>query len=96
MDALHIYAQEYWHDEAYIVGTQAALGALRNAIDAALETGRGKAELFVSDGEGYTVHVMAESDETMGKLCAPYTDEFALDKRNRFGPWNILLQEKKL
>ncbi len=82
---LHLYAQPFWHAEAYIVGDREGLTALRDAIDAALDTGRGTASPFASDGEGYELEVLAVSTEDAWRLGVPYTDEMALDKRKGNG-----------
>ena len=37
---LHIYAQEIWHGDAFILGNKEALESLRAAIDAAFMKGR--------------------------------------------------------
>jgi hypothetical protein len=91
METLHIYSQEIWHDEAYIAGTHEALTLLRDAIDAALKTGTGRAECFVCDGEGYRIEVVATDDEKMDKMAVPYTDPNArASAGDNFGPWSLL------
>ena len=94
METLHIYAQGAWHEEAYIMGTPYALGCLRAAIDAAIRSGKGSAELFVKDGEGYTVHVLSASDSVMQEIAVPYTDEVAAAEPNERGPWTLLSDQK--
>jgi len=83
---LHLYAQAFWHDAAYIGGGRAALLALRDAINDALHKGDGSAEASTSDGEVYTVHVVAMSDEDAMRQLVPYTDECAAESR----PWSQL------
>ena len=92
METLHIYAQEIWHDEAYITGTPEALAMLRDAINTALETGTGRAECFVCDGEGYRIEVVQTTDEQIDKMVVPYTDECAREthESTKFGPWTLL------
>lgn len=92
METLHIYAQEIWHDDAYIAGTTEALKLLRDAIDAAIATGTGRAECFVCDGEGYRIEVVATTDEQIDKMAVPYTDECAKGDAEsmKFGPWALL------
>lgn len=88
---LHIYAQEIWHEPGYIIGTPEALLSLRDAITAALRTGRGDMESFVCDGEGYTVHVLAVLEAQMHRLVAPYTDPCAQDPDpGKTGPRTLL------
>lgn len=92
MTTLHIYAQEMWHDEAYIAGTREDLEMLRAAIDGALTDGRGQMQAFTCDGEGYTVHVVQVSEEQADEMPVPYTDERAaahLD-RMQYGPWALI------
>lgn len=102
METLHIYAQEMWYDESYIAGTPEALKLLRDAIDAAIENGSSKAGYFVCDGEGYTVEgytveVVAATDEQMAKMAVPYTDDCAKGDAEsmKFGPWTLLRPNKK-
>lgn len=72
---LHIYAQGFWHDTAYIVGDRAGLTALRDALNVALEKGCGACEPFASDGEGYETRVeLCEDEATWKALQMPYTD----------------------
>lgn len=80
---LHLYAQPFWHAEAYIVGDREGLTALRNAIDAALETGRATALPFASDGEGYELEIVAVSTEDAWRLAVPYTDEMAQGNQHK-------------
>lgn len=88
---LHIYAQEIWHDAAYIAGTTDALKLLRDAIDAAIATGTGRTRCFVCDDEGYTIEVVAATDEQLDKMPVPYTDDVAraTPESMEFGPWNM-------
>lgn len=91
MNTLHIYAQTFWHDEAYIAGTQEALQYLRDAIDYALKDGTGSAQSFVKDGEGYWIHVVETDAETMDKMRVPYTDDIAKPREgDNFGPWDLI------
>jgi hypothetical protein len=72
LGTLHLYAQEQWHDEAYIVGDYAALKQLRDALDMALETGRCSMLVFAADGEGYRLHVVQHETARMDRLRLPY------------------------
>jgi len=74
---LHIYAQSVWHDNAEIIGTVDGLTRLRDAINEALASGVGVANVMASDGEGYyaAVKMVAESD--FRGLASQYTDEVA-------------------
>lgn len=86
----HIYAQEAFHDEAFIVGNRDYLHALRDAITAALKGGFGKAEGFVSDGEGFDTMVVLHDHplgEKWSQLQVPYTIDYARERRQ---PWDYL------
>jgi len=98
MNLLHIYAQEAWHDDAFIVGDRLGLEVLRKAITEALEVGRASGpDLFVTDGEGYAVKIICEDsgwqEEFWCSLSLPYTDELAKDDRqDREVPYDIWLR----
>jgi hypothetical protein len=84
--SLNIYSQECWHDNAYIVGTRDSIKELIKVLACAFrntsEDGTAQADFFCSDGEGYTVHVVIASKETMDtKAPVPYTEEYARESR---------------
>ena len=90
-DMLHLYGQAFWHCNAYISGSRSMLTALRCAIDSALKDGASSVDAVASDGEGYTLHIVAASDDDTARQSVPYTDECAADQRpyeQRFYPWN--------
>ena len=63
MNRLHIYAQEWEHQKAYIVGSEDALNSLRDAIHTALREHTSESRvIFAADGEGYRVHFIALED----------------------------------
>ena len=71
---LHVRGQFTYHAEATIRGTAEGLAALRQAIDDALREGRGEAEVFATDGEGYGITV--DRMRTVASLGKPqYLDE---------------------
>ena len=72
---LHIYGQDCWHSEAFILGDTEGLKALRDAIDKALATGQGFASAFVNDGEGFFTAIAQVDKDTLDKLAVPYTDK---------------------
>lgn len=78
-ERLHIYAQQMWHDEAYIVGERDALESLRDAITRALVNNSARMCAYCNDGEGYDIHVLCVDEEKAGILPAPYTDDIAKD-----------------
>lgn len=86
---LHVYGQTSWHDEAWIVGDRPALQALRDAIDAALHSEKGFAAttMFVSDGEGYSLVVIAADQGTIDTLHLPYIDKIAGDEEDDRKLW---------
>lgn len=82
---LHLYAQPAWHDDAWIVGNRAGLKALAQAIQNALASNEGRAEVMVADGEGYTLKVHLDNSEWQSqswvKRAEPYTNEIACEQR---------------
>ena len=91
MSTMHIYAQEIWHDQAYIAGTRETLEMLKLAIDRALSDGQGQMQVFASDGEGYTIHTVVMTEEQADKMPVPYTDEIARENSaGKFGPWSLV------
>lgn len=84
VEILHLYAQNHWHSPAAISGSHEGLRRLRDALDAAMNGGSGRAEVMTDDGEGYVVAVMREGPQTMGEWSGgdhdrglPNTDEEA-------------------
>lgn len=90
---LHLYPQDQWHGDAYIVANTKGLEVLRSAIDHAIKTGRGEAEAFVSDGEGYDALVVKVDDL---KLAVPYDSKDASEKtEGAVWPWDIKVDTRK-
>jgi hypothetical protein len=89
---VHIYGQEYWHTDSYIIANKEGLLALRSAIEKALATQCFETNVTVADGEGYHLHVISLNDQQkLQKLMLPYTDEVARDKRkNVIQPYDLL------
>ena len=90
---LHVYAQDQWHDEAFLVGDRAALEKVRAAIDAALESGFGKAVASAADGEGYHLHVVRHDAERMKRLRLPYASFDHPDIKGRY-PSSLVPREE--
>lgn len=86
---LHIHAQFFWHDSAYLVGTKESLTDLRDLINKAIATGSSSNEFFVGDGEGFAVQVVVRDEEYMSsKAAVPYTDLVAREnRRHAIQPW---------
>lgn len=89
-NTLHIYAQPYWHEHAFIVGDRIALEALKVAIEHALANGGGTLTAFTADGEGYSTNVYCEEREAFWKASAlPYTDEATCGTPHGKGGWDL-------
>ena len=91
METLHIYVQENPDDISYIAGTPEALALLRNAIDAAILTGRGTAHCNIGDGKDYEIEVVLATAEQMSQMMLPY-DTIARERKRKFGfgPWTLI------
>ena len=80
MPLLHIYSQEDSHCEAYIVANREALLKLKEAIDNAINTGRGSTGAFTSDGEGFDIKIICNNElwdsEFWKNISLPYTAEW--------------------
>lgn len=91
----HIYGQNVWHDDVFIVANVRGLQALKRAIEDALAMGHGEAELLPADGECYNV-VIFKFDHKFGspewnRLAVPYTEEYAREKRDKaIRPWELI------
>jgi len=81
---LHIFAQQSWHEEAFLIGTKEALTAVRDAINMALRDGESSASAFAADGEGYDIIVRVVDESVMNKLALPYTSETAKEMPSIF------------
>ncbi len=83
-ETLHIYGQQMWHDNAYIVGNRAALQRLQDQITQALQYGEKKDVFFPNDGEGYDLYVACVDDQfNWENLEAPYHDTEIFEKRKQ-------------
>lgn len=73
---LHIYAQFFEHQEAYILGNETALLALRDALNQILSGQKDvtTAECFTNDGEGYLTFVKLCKESELNEANLPYTD----------------------
>jgi hypothetical protein len=77
----HIYGQDMWHGDAFIVGNRTALEELRNAIDIALKYGEIRTILSPSDDEGYELFISCVDDGFNWDLIdMPYHDPEYFDK----------------
>ena len=63
---VNVYPQGSEHQPVELLATAAGLRAVRDAIDAALSDGVASAEVFASDGEGYSLVVRCKPMTTSG------------------------------
>lgn len=99
MNTLHIYGQENWHDEVYIVGTHAALKDLWLTIGEVLHSGKedtnSGVNFYTNDGEGYTVYLFRVPEKELNTLCVPYTSEEACaSEKDYMATINVLLDKQ--
>ncbi len=89
-NVLHLYAQEYWHNDAHIIGTRDALITLRDVINVALKNHERESHcsVFAADGEGYRVMVGVATEQSMDTLQLPYTDTDATGEPRGVHPQN--------
>jgi len=66
---LHVRGQFTYHAEATIRATKTGLLALLDAVQMALADGKGVAEVFASDGEGY--ELIVERSSTIAGIGKP-------------------------
>lgn len=90
---LHLHAQQFEHDDAYVVGTRESLTRLRDAIDVALankaqhKSSDALAEFFTSDGEGYDLYVKVVPVTIETQLQLPYAESIGRSLgRNEWEP----------
>lgn len=79
-ETLHIYGQQWQHDDVLFIGTRDALESLGVLLTAAARTFGQAADgrnFMAADGEGYRARVIITSDATMSELPMPYTDDSA-------------------
>ncbi|WP_252504094.1 hypothetical protein [Sporosarcina sp. Marseille-Q4943] len=79
---LHIYGQQMWHSDAFIVGNREALERLRNAIDQALQYGEKRELFYPEDNEAFDLYISCTEDSfAMSQLDPPYHDPEIFSKR---------------
>lgn len=90
MNVLHIYGQEAFHDDVYIVGNKSELIKLRNIIDKAIVEDYEDDEFYVNDGEGYSIAVYKIDESEVDKIAVPYNVDYAKEKRpDAIYPWQL-------
>lgn len=103
---LHVYGQDAWHDEVYIIGNRAGLESLLNTIIRAIETGVDSTPscdesdpVFVSDGEGFTTVVFCDESDWQGEfwrnLAMPYNNDYAQGSWEKIKPWELWYNENR-
>ncbi len=81
-DFLHIYGQQSWHQDAFIVGNRAALEQLYKGIGEALQNGEKREGFSPNDGEGYNLYISCVEDSfDFEQLDVPYHDPEIFEKR---------------
>jgi hypothetical protein len=96
---LHIYGQENNHDPVFIIGSRQDLSNLMTAINKALYFPT-KSEHYVSDGEGYSVFIIAlDKPELNGEqIHLPYTDSYGtieLQNKGKHSPYQVWQSMRK-
>jgi len=89
---LHIYSQDFYHYDAYLVANREALIVLKAGIEEALSSGDIALEMSAADGEGYKLKIQLIDkpieSEDWENAALPYSDDSARDKRpNVIWPW---------
>ncbi|MCK1981975.1 MULTISPECIES: hypothetical protein [Peribacillus] len=75
MPLCHIFGQQMWHSNAYLIANRTALLELREAIDVALKHDETRLGLMPSDGEGYDLFIKCVEDNfEWEELEMPYHD----------------------
>ena len=81
---IHLYAQYAHHMDAFVLGNEKGLLALRDVINEAVYPGKikSKVDVFCNDGEGYTIYVKVVPGvfhASTNDLPVPYTADYAQD-----------------
>ncbi len=78
-DTLHVFGQEWPHDDVYIVGDEESLLRLKESIELLLSKKNKKptdivwSTHFPNDGEGYRLYVILKED--MENIIIPYSSD---------------------
>lgn len=92
---LRIYGQHSWHQPAFIVGDEAGLRALRNAIDAALGEATGSEAFDPGNGELYELHVICTSPVLVEALASHYAQGQGPDGMSPYSLLEIARKNRK-
>lgn len=95
-DTLHIFGQEYSHDDVYIIGDEEALFRLKENIELLLNQTSKKvisSTHFPNDGEGYKLYVILEKD--MEKVQIPYSSDMFVHTYKQIHPASIVCEKER-
>ncbi|MDM5317864.1 hypothetical protein QUF49_17775 [Fictibacillus sp. b24] len=93
----HIFGQQMWHSNAYLIANRTALLELKEAIDVALKYKETRLGLMPSDGEGYDLFIKCvEDDFKWEELEMPYHDRecYVPDEKVELPPHKIFKNYK--
>lgn len=99
---LHSFGQTDPHGEAILIGNRKGLSALKDAIEAALDTGKGSCVLMPCDGENYEFQILMNEEDWQNpfwqKMAVPYC-EFTELEGDVLGPdayidYNLMRSEE--
>jgi hypothetical protein len=89
LNNLLVYPQNTPHDNVVIVADTKGLLALKETIDAALNTGKEVRDFIIPmDGESYTLTIVKSDNNIFDVLPVPYTEEGY--KEPDFSCWSVL------
>lgn len=103
---LHIYAQQFPHDEAYIVGNREGLESLRKTLNYLLCNevpgdefpARDFVLSYANDGEGFHTAVIREDGDDWNKLELPYASRESSELERDNGsmhPYKLIEKQMK-
>ncbi|MGM7680550.1 hypothetical protein ACSVDA_00220 [Cytobacillus sp. Hm23] len=98
MPTCHIYGQQSWHGNAFLIANRAALTELREAIDTALNYEEARLTLSPSDDEGYYFFIKCtEEDFKWEMLEMPYHDRvcYQPDETVKIPPYKAFKNYKR-
>lgn len=97
MPLCHIFGQQMWHDNAYLIANRTALIELQDAIEVVLKHGEIKLSLSPSDDEGYYLYLKCvEDDFKWEALEMPYHDRecYIPDETTELSPYKVFKKYK--
>lgn len=94
----HLFGQQMWHSNAYLIANRTALIELREAIEVAIKHEESRLGLTPSDGEGYDLFIKCVEDNFEWKeLEMPYHDRecYVPDEKAELSPYNVFQKYKR-